>query len=352
MTAIRSLSVQHIRTHDSFSLEVSPSVTLITGKNGSGKTSLIEAIYIALQGTSFRGSDSDVLARDQPWWRIMVTFNDDTTRVVKFDPSRATGRKQFVIDQKTSYRLMPRHKQPVVLFEPEDLRLLNGSPTRRRQFIDTFISQLDPLYGAALRKYDRALRQRNNLLKKSDTTHDELFVWNVALSEYGAYIIEQRIQFIEQINQQLNDTYQSIADSQDMVSVHYSHTLVGSIQQKLLGELHMHSERDKILGFTSTGPHRHDVLFKFNDSPALAVASRGEVRSIVLALKFLEVAIIEEITNIKPIILLDDVFSELDRERQKKLTSVIESHQVVITAAEYVKVSDQTKVVELSLVND
>lgn len=352
MAVVRSLSVQNVRTHESFALDLSPSVTLITGKNGSGKTSLIEALYIALQGSSFKGSDNDVLRRDQPWWRIMVTFDDDTNRVVKFDPSRATGRKQFVIDQRTAYRLVAKYKQPVVLFEPEDLRLLNGSPTRRRQFIDTFISQLDPLYGTMLRKYDRALRQRNNLLKRHDTTQDELFVWNVALSEYGAYIITQRIQFIEQINQQLNDTYQSIADSHDAVSVHYSHTLVGSIQQKLLGELHLHGERDKILGYTSTGPHRHDVLFKFNDSPALSVASRGEVRSIVLALKFLEVAIIEEITNIKPIILLDDVFSELDRERQKKLTNIIDKHQAIITAAEYVKVSDQTKVVALSLVSD
>lgn len=319
MARITSLRVQNIRAHEQFLLDVSPQVTLITGRNGSGKTSLIEAVYIALQGTSFKGSDNDVLRSEQPWWRIDVGFDDSSTRTVKFDSTRQTGRKQFIIDDKTSYRLGTKYKYPVVLFEPDDLRLLHGSPTRRRQFIDRLISQLDPLYGPALRKYDRALKQRNNLLKKAHTTHDELFVWNIALSEYGSYIIEQRIRFIEEINSHLNDAYNNIAQSKDTVTVHYSHTAIGSVKQKLLAELHSHSERDKILGYTSSGPHRHDVIFRYNDTPALSVASRGEVRSIVLALKFLEVDIIEKLTGIKPVVLLDDVFSELDEQRQSAL---------------------------------
>lgn len=329
---VTQLSVQHIRSHEAFTLDVSPHVTVITGQNGSGKTSLIEAIYIALQGSSFKGTDKDVLQKDSPWWRIDVRFNDASTRVVKFEPSKTLGRKQFIIDEKTSYRLTPKNKLPLVLFEPDDLRLLNGSPTRRRQFIDRFISQLDPLYALALRKYDRALKQRNTLLKKPHTNADELFVWNIALSEYGSTIIEKRILFIEQINRDLPDAYNAIAHSHDVVSVHYSHTFIGDVQQKLLSELHHHSERDNIMGYTSVGPHRHDVIFEFNSSPALSIASRGEVRTIVLALKFLEVAIIEQITNQKPIILLDDVFSELDINRQAALSDTIKTHQIIITS--------------------
>lgn len=330
MSIIRQLQVQHVRVHQAMKLKLSPQVTLITGLNGSGKTSLIEAIYLAFQGSSFKGADGDVLQRGETWWRIDAMLDDETVRTVKFDSERTTGRKQFTIDSKTMYRLVPRHKYPVVLFEPEDLRLLHGSPTRRRQFIDRFISQLDPLYGPALRKYDRALKQRNNLLKKHDTSGDELFVWNVALAEHGAYIIEQRIQFIERINQELNDGYQAIAHTSDVVSVHYSHTLVGNIKQKLLGELHAHSERDSLLGYTSIGPHRHDVLFIFNTTPALSSASRGEIRSIVLALKFLEINIIKQITGQTPIVLLDDVFSELDETRQKALTGNDLGAQIVI----------------------
>ncbi len=351
MTAITSLTVQNFRTHESFSLQVSPNVTLITGKNGSGKTSLIEALYIALQGTSFKGSDNDVLQRDQPWWRIVVHFADDTKRVVKFDPSRPSGKKQFVIDQKTSYRLPIKEKYPVVLFEPDDLRLLHGSPTRRRQFIDHFISQLDPLYSTTLRKYDRALKQRNNLLKKPDTTPDELFVWDVALSEYGSYIIEQRVQSIEQINSRLNEAYNAIAQSDDYVSIHYSHTLIGATKQKMLNELHASSQRDSYLGYTSIGPHRHDVVFRYNNSPALTVASRGEVRSVVLALKFLEVEIIERLTGKKPIVLLDDVFSELDESRQAALMrNGLDTQLIIATTNSYNENEQSEFTVNLSLV--
>ncbi|HMH69779.1 MAG TPA: DNA replication and repair protein RecF [Candidatus Saccharimonadales bacterium] len=333
MTLISSIRVQHFRIHETYSLAVSPHVTLITGANGSGKTSLIEALYVALQGSSFKGSDGTILQQDAPWYRVDVHFNDETSRTVKFDPVRVTGRKQFIIDEKTSYRLAPQHKYPVVLFEPDDLRLLGGSPTRRRQFIDRFVSQLDPEYSIALRRYERALKQRNTLLKRPTVSTDDLFAWNVSLSEYGSYIITQRIHFIDELNQRLSAVYKTISHTDDVVVIHYSEKSSGNIQQKLLADLHARVEKDKILGFTSVGPHRHDVLFDFNHSPALSVASRGETRSIVLALKFLEVDIIESITNKKPIILLDDVFSELDESRQKHLTEFTRRNQMIITSA-------------------
>ena len=330
MTVVKKLSVQNIRSHDNFVINLSPTVTVITGDNGSGKTSLIESLYLILQGKSFKGTDKDMLRYDTPWWRIDVEFDDFIKRTVTFNPELSTGRKKFTVDEKINYRLPIKSKYPVVLFEPDDLRLLHGSPTRRRQFIDNFISQLDPIYSQSLHKYDRALKQRNNLLKKQFASKDELFIWNISLSEYGAYIIEKRIAFIEKINSQLNDAYNVIAKSNDIVTAHYSHTYIGDIKQKLLNDLHSHMERDLINGFTSTGPHRHDVIFQFNNKPALDVASRGEVRSIVLALKFLEVDIIEQITNLKPIILLDDVFSELDKNRQQQLLT--SQNQTIITS--------------------
>lgn len=332
MSVVKSLTVHHLRSHDQLTVDFSPNVTIITGPNGSGKTSLLEAIYIALQGTSFKGSDGDILKVDKPWWKIDVSFTDEKNRTVKFDPSRTTGRKQFVIDSKTNYRLPPKLKQPIVLFDPDDLRLLNGSPTRRRQFIDRFISQLNPQYAITLRKYERALKQRNNLLKKMSISPDELFAWDVAISDYGSYIIEQRIVFIEQINSRLNEAYNDIAKSKDVVSVHYSHTFIGDIKQKLLNELHTHFDRDRAMGSTSAGPHRHDLVFKFNQLSALSTASRGEVRTIVLALKFLEVDIIEKVFGAQPLILLDDVFSELDLTRQKSLSDTIRTHQIIITS--------------------
>lgn len=348
MATVKKLAIQNIRSHSSYNLEFDNGVTVITGPNGSGKTTLLESVYIALQGTSFKGSDIEVLRTESPWWKIDILFDDEQKRTIKFDPLKTSGRKQFVVDSRTMYRLTAKHKYPVVLFEPEDLRLLHGSPSRRRQFIDRFITQLNPLYGVSLRKYDRALKQRNNLLKRFNTPADQLFAWDIALSEHGAYIIEQRIAFIEKINSQLNDAYHDIAHTNDEVSVHYSHTFVGDIKQKIITELNAHIDRDRALGNTSVGPHRHDVIFEFNHSPALTVASRGEARTIVLALKFLEVNIIEQLTGLKPIILLDDVFSELDKERQKALSDRAKSHQIIITTTHVLSDSRRYKHITLS----
>jgi len=332
MSAISRLRIQSFRTHGDRTFEFSPGATIIIGPNGSGKTSIIEAVHVALRGSSFKGSDGEIVRREDDWYRIDVSFNEADTRTVKFDPQRATGKKQYVIDGKTHYRLPAQHKLPIVLFEPEDLRLLNGSPTRRRQFIDQFISQLDPKYALSLRRYDRALKQRNTLLKQPGVTSDALFVWNVSLSEHGAYIMSRRQHYIKRLNDELGAVYRQIAKSDDVVAMAYSFEVGDRAQQQLLDALHMSTARDTMLGFTSVGPHRHDVLFSFNTSPALSVASRGEVRTIILALKFLEVAVIEQLLSKKPVILLDDVFSELDADRQATVVQQFTSHQTIVAS--------------------
>lgn len=332
MSTISRLRIQSFRTHNDRTFDFSDGATLITGPNGSGKTSIIEAIHVALRGTSFKGTDGEMVSREAVWYRIDVAFDGDSSRTVKFDSERPSGKKQFILDNKTHYRLAPQHKLPVVLFEPEDLRLLNGSPTRRRQFIDQFISQLDPKYAVSLRRYERALKQRNALLKQPGITADNLFVWNVSLSEHGAYIMARRQQYCQRLNQLLGDVYRKIAKSEDQVEIAYSVEVSDRAQQQLLDQLHASTARDTILGFTSVGPHRHDILFTFNSSPALSVASRGEVRTIILALKFLEVDVIEQLLGKKPIILLDDVFSELDADRQATVVRQFTSHQTIVAS--------------------
>lgn len=324
------LRIQSVRSHDAYEMEFSPQTTLITGKNGAGKTTLLESIYIALQGKSFRGVDTEILGRDKLWYRIDLTENGDEQRTVKFIPAQRSGRKQFVIRGKTHYRLPAPLRYPVVLFEPDDLRLLTGSPARRRDFINHSISQVDPRYHTALLRYERALKQRNNLLKQSRASYDELFVWNVALSEYGAYIIHERTLFIEKLNQKIEQRYRAIAGTDDTLSIHYSHTRISDIKQKLLNELIANSRKDQLLGYTTVGPHRHDLSFLFNDKPADQTASRGEIRTTILALKFIEAELIEELTSNPPILLFDDVFSELDETRQDRLANQTD-YQIIIT---------------------
>ena len=344
---ISSLRLQHIRNHTDFSCRIDRDVTVITGDNGKGKTTIIEAIYAALQGTSFRGSDMELLKTGESWWRIDIDGGVGE-RLVKFDPQRPNRKKQFDIDGKVTSRLSSAMKYPVVLFEPDDLRLLHGSPSRRRDFIDHFIGQIDPTYTQSIRRYDRALKQRNNLLKRDETTRDDVFVWDVALGEYGAHIIETRIAFIERINQALNDVYDVIAGAHDAVTVHYSHTVIGTIKQRLIRELYTGFETDKRFGFTGVGPHRDDILFRFNDKPALKTASRGEIRSIILALKFIEVDILTQATGLSPLILLDDVFSELDSTRQTHLATQFRGKQIIMTSASSTGVLSEANVIELA----
>lgn len=341
---LKSLNIENIRSHKKLTRVFSPRVTVIAGRNGSGKTSLLESILVTLDGKSFKGGDSDLLRRDAEWWRIRAVFSDED-RIVKFQPS-APKKKQFIINDKTTARIPAIKKYPVVLFEPNDLRLLHGAPSRRRDFIDKFAGQLIPDYSRAIRRYERALQQRNRLLK-SGADSSALFAWNVALAKYGAYMIDVRVRLIERLNGGLNDLYKTIAQQKDIVSLHYSHTIVGNTEQKILNDLEQSIDRDMVLGYTSVGPHRHDVVFEFNDMLAVNAASRGEVRTIILALKFLEVDILHEVTGSLPIILLDDVLSELDDKRQSHLVTKFENHQIIITSTAPPKILGDAKVIRL-----
>ena len=324
------LTVQNFRVHQKRTVVFEDAVTLIVGPNGSGKTSLLEAIYIALRGKSFKGTDDTIRRSGDEWYRIDLEA-DDHKRIIKHQQQGA--KKTFEIDNTLHRRLTDRVKYPVVLFEPDDLRIISGSPTRRRDYMDTFISQYDPHYSTTLHRYERALMQRNKLLKRPQLNPDELFAWDVALSRYGAALVAARQELAEYINARIADVYRTIAPTNDEVTVRYSHQSPLTAQH-LLTELERAYDKDRALGATSVGPHRHDLLFSFNNGDADEVGSRGELRTITLALKFIEAARIIEATDLHPIILLDDVFSELDHTRQQRLLSEFHDHQVIMTSVE------------------
>ena len=185
-----------------------------------------------------------------------------------------------------------------------------------------------------LSKYEKALHQRNELLKSERLNPSDLFSWNLLLAKYGSLIGGSRQNLIDIINQKLPDTYYSIAENSDQVYLDYS-TEAGDItESKYLQLLEQNFTKDSYLGYTTFGIHRDDFKFIFNNNPAETSASRGETRSIILALKFIEADIIEQKIGEKPIILLDDVFSELDNSRRKCLVNNFKDHQVIITSVE------------------
>lgn len=332
MTRINQLSVKNIRSHHDLTVNFSDDTTVITGNNGSGKTSILEAIYIVLRGSSFKGSDRDILNNNSSWWRIDAVFSN-LNAIVKFDSAKDVKKKQFEIDDKISYRIPINHKKPIVLFEPDDLRLIHGSPSKRRLFVDRFISQLDRSYSSVLTRYEKAIRQRNALLQKDYLNEDELFAWNVILSDYGSEIVSRRIDYLNMLNKTFNSVYSQISNQDINVEVIYSHQSKDFSSTALLHQLNLNLPKDKILKSTSVGPHRHDVIFNYSNKLASKVVSRGEARTMILSLKLSELTIVKEVTDENPLVLLDDVFSELDQDRQISLSEMTSGSQMIITSA-------------------
>jgi DNA replication and repair protein RecF len=341
---IKTLRVQQFRNHDDVSYVFSPSTTLIYGENGAGKTSLLEAIYVAFRGSSFKGVDRDIVNERRDWYRVDIE-DDLYKRTVLFDNRAGKKLKQFVVDGKKTARLSKKDKRPIILFSPDDLRLISGSPSRRRQYIDRMIAQYDESYALATRRYERALLQRNKLLKSPGVTTDALFSWNVILSENGSKIISLRRQVIEYLNDVLPKYYANIAAQEALVSIEYDHA--AHTPQELLHAYEKSFERDRAVGSTHIGPHRHDFTVFLRDKHAADIASRGENRTLILAMKYAEADILRERYEELPLILLDDVFGELDKLHRESLIRTFTEYQVIITATDKVKLASDTSTIAL-----
>lgn len=327
---IKSISLTNFRNHTTYFLECKPTTTLILGENGCGKTSVLEAIYILTQGKSFRATDPDIIKKETNFYRIELVYDSGEKITATYD----TKKKSFqTLDKKTT-RLPAKQKHPIILFLPSDLNLVTGAPSRHRDYFDRFFSVLSPEYATALNKYNKALLQRNKLLKEETIQKSTIFPWNVLLAKNGVIIKKLRENLIQEINHFLTETYYTIAENQDEVEIKYISDFNELTENQYLDLLEKNYEKDHFLGHTSFGVHRDDFEFIFNQKPAQYTASRGETRSIILALKFIEAKIITEKLGQKPTILLDDVFSELDNKRRRCLINNFKNHQVIITSVE------------------
>ena len=332
---ITYVRLQHFRSYTDGSFEFDPGVNIIVGPNASGKTTILEGILVALQGSSFKASDKELCQSDSEWSRIDAGTEDET-RIVKITGALDTVQKNFEIEGKQYKRLSREKTIPIVLFEPNHLLLFSGSPELRRSFLDNLIAHTTPGYGAVLRQYKRVLAQRNALLKQTyKTTTDQLFVWNLRLSELAGKIVNERQAAIQRFNQEMGTVYSQISGTKTNIEFLYDTPIpIDTYETSLLHVLERNIDRDTLLGFTSRGPHREDVKMYINGKPAGEVASRGEVRTIVLVLKMLEAQFIEEARNKRPILLFDDVFSELDGKRRQALVSFLKPYQSLITTTD------------------
>ena len=334
---IQSVKLVNFRSHDEFLLQCNKETSLLVGENGSGKTSVLEAIYEALRGKSFRATDEEILKRGAEFYRIELDFTDGTKTIVLYDGQK----KQFLVEGKKKIRLPKKNRYPIVLFLPEDLHLVATSPTKRRNYFDRVISEFNESYSNSLLKYEKALRQRNELLKKHKIDEDDnkvidrdFFSWNILLAKYGLEIRNYRKQYLDKLNAEFNQVYHSIVENGDQVFLKLNLFGGDITEADYFNRLENEFRRDLILGHTGFGIHRDDFIFLFNEKEADGTASRGELRSMILAMKFIEADLIFRETGKRPVVLLDDVFSELDNVRQKSLVKNFKDNQVIITSVD------------------
>jgi DNA replication and repair protein RecF len=226
------------------------------------------------------------------------------------------------------------------------MRLLTGSPELRRSFFDTILAELYPTYQKDLTAYKRTLAQRNRLLKTKPTSlEQQLFAWNVRLSQLAGLLVTRRLELIADINKQLAVIYSEIAQKNTDCTLEYQTALnTENYETSMLKKLEADIDKDILRGFTGAGPHREDFAVHIRGQQAEITASRGETRTLVLALKLLELQFIERVRGSKPLLLLDDVFSELDGSRRKSLTKYVENYQTIVTTTDAdVVVKDFTK---------
>jgi DNA replication and repair protein RecF len=332
---ITSLGLRNFRSYAEDMFEFSSGVNIVVGPNASGKTNLLEAILFMSLGKSYRVKDlKELVSYNKEWSTLSSVDSSNEKRLLKLLIGGAIAERQLIVDQQ-SVRFDQKNQIPVVIFEPEHMQLLTGQPEGRRAYLDHLASIINSNHDKLTKNYNRALRQRNSLLKIKNISPDQLFVWDLRLSELSNAVVSGRMEAVFRISSQLANIYQSITGQKSpLVATYLSKINTNNYSSDLLKTLQKNNELDKIRGFTSCGAHRDDLGFALNNKPAEISASRGETRSLVLSLKIFEKELIEQTTNKSPIMLLDDVFSELDGRRRRKLAEALQNNQTFITSTD------------------
>ncbi|MGI6103660.1 MAG: DNA replication/repair protein RecF [Patescibacteria group bacterium] len=330
-----TLTLTGFRCFDSYEAHL-PAVTILVGPNGTGKTSVLEAVHYLALGRSYRTSaDRDLLQWGASTTRVVGVIGEELQLERAFELRGETLVKQVKYNGQLLSGVASLGKIHVVLFAPELVDLITGPPRERRRYLDAVLSGLDHTYAPTLVRYRHALKQRNALCAQRGAQEGALYdVWEAQLVHEGRSLIAKRAAFVAFLMELIGDAYGRIAGERTRS--------IGLRYQSAVKDLDRYEEllvasrsRDALLGATSVGPHRDDLTIQIDDRPAATASSRGEQRSLLLALKAAELAFVDARTDDQPVILLlDDMFSELDEARSQALGSLVKGHQTVITATD------------------
>ena len=331
---IADIRLKQYRSYLDKTIKLKDGINIVFGPNASGKTNLLEAVMMLCIGKSYRASDSDLVMHGKSWSRIDSNLVDGHKRTLKINLEDKAP-KNFTINNKTVKRLLFNNQIPVVLFEPNHLSLVSGSPENRRSYLDSILEQTNQNYKKIRADYIKSLRQRNSLLKRGNVTKNEIFPWNIRLSQLGGSMVLMRNELVELINVNVMNVYDSLSSGKEKITSRYvAHANTDNYETDLLKKLEHDLELDILRGYTAHGPHREDMEILINDQKPATVASRGETRTITVALKIIEAEIIKQRLDKQPILLMDDIFSELDSRRANHLSDYLKGGQSIVTTTD------------------
>lgn len=331
---VKRLTVENFRPYERAELCPAPGVTLLHGGNAQGKTALIEALQLCCTGRSHRTSrDQELIRAGQPYARVGVEAERRDGRHDVEILLRPGERKRISVGGSAVSRSgeLMGHVTGV-LFSPEDLRMVKDGPSERRRFADMELSQMRPAYYAALQRYNRALLQRGALLRAGDASC--LDVWDEQLAKAGAEIMRGRIGFVEKLARIARDVHASISGGEALQIEYRPGAKADPEPGALLNLLRDARALDLKRMTTSVGPHRDDLMFLIDGADARAFASQGQQRTLALALKLSELEVMKAETGEYPVLMLDDVMSELDPDRRRLLLERLNGVQTLIASTD------------------
>ncbi len=330
---IKSLEIADYRNYDSLHIDFSSGTNILYGDNAQGKTNILEAIYMSATTKSHKGTkDKDVVNFNQEEAHIRTYLEKEGIETRVDMHLRKSKSKGIAIDgQKIKKAAQLLGLLNVVFFSPEDLSIIKNGPAERRRFVDMELCQLDQFYLYNLNNYNKIVNQRNKLLKDmyfNPSLRDTLNIWDSQLISFGSKIIERRQLFVEQLNEIILEIHRKLSGGRENLIIQYEPDVtISNYERKLAAN----QERDVKLKQTATGPHRDDFSFLVEDIDIRKFGSQGQQRTAALSLKLSEIELVKKMTKDNPVLLLDDVLSELDSNRQNYLLSTIGDIQTIIT---------------------
>ena len=332
---IKRLQMLNYRNYNVLDISLGPHVNVFMGDNAQGKTNILEGIYYCAFARSHRTSKD----------RELINWNADNALL-----SVSVGRER--LDKRIDISILKDGKKAiqinkikikkigelfgnfnVVMFSPEDLKIIKDSPGVRRKFIDMELCQLNPKYYYNLVQYNKVLNERNSILRNRNINKDILEVYDMQLVEFWYNIIMERLEYIKKLNKYSEKIHSDITSGKEKIEFRYTSTIkdLENIKDNFYALLEKNRVRDSERGITSVGPHRDDFIVLINDIDTKSYGSQGQQRTAVLTIKFASLKIIKELTGEHPVLLLDDVLSELDFSRKRYILSTIGDIQTIIT---------------------